>query len=129
MTVTHFPYPEADYAVRIAQEPTTDGGTVFSASYVELPGCESQGDTEAEARENLKDAFALYVGDLLESGLEVPAPQRTQVHEIVSYSFTSPARAVAASSASPHRVMEVPTSVQARDADGSTLPLATSSRP
>jgi predicted RNase H-like HicB family nuclease len=42
--------------------------------YLELPGCESQGDTPDEARENLKDAFDLYVSDLLERGLPIPAP-------------------------------------------------------
>lgn len=71
-----FPYTDADYTVVTVPEQTTDGGWVISAYYLELPGCESQGDTEDEARENLKDAFALYVNDMLERGLEVPPPAR-----------------------------------------------------
>lgn len=128
MTHWQFPYPEADYSVRIAQEPTTDGGTVFSAWYVELPGCESQGDTEAEARENLKQAFALYVGDLLEGGREVPAPQRSQVREIVSYTSTYSGNAVALASASPLNVIVVSASDQTQTPNSSTPALASSGR-
>ena len=128
MTQPQFPYPEAEYSVRIAQEPATDGETVFSAWYVELPGCESQGDTEAEARENLRDAFALYVGDLLESGREVPAPQRSQVHEIVSYTSMDSGTAECSAPAGPLNIIEVDASDQIRRPDGSTPALASGGR-
>jgi predicted RNase H-like HicB family nuclease len=85
MAVDTYPFAEADYAARIVLEPTTDGGTVYSAWYVELPGCESQGDTPEEARRNLRDAFALYVGDLLKRAVPVPAPSAREVKEIVSF--------------------------------------------
>jgi antitoxin HicB len=63
----------------MAPEQTTDGEWVISAYYLELPGCESQGETPDEARENLKDAFDRFVGDLLERGLPVPAPSRAAI--------------------------------------------------
>jgi predicted RNase H-like HicB family nuclease len=91
MATERFPYRESDYARRIIQEPTTDGGTVYSAWYAELPGCESQGDTEEEARENLKDAFELYMSDLQRRGLPIPPPgaPMTQVRDVVSRIVTS----------------------------------------
>lgn len=37
-----------------------------------LPGCVSQGATEAQALENIKEAIALWIEDALESGEAVP---------------------------------------------------------
>ena len=37
-----------------------------------LPGCISQGETKAEAIENIKEAIQLYTECLIEDGLEVP---------------------------------------------------------
>ncbi len=81
------PYRESDYAIRVVQEPTTDGEMVYSAWYAEIPTCESQGDTEQEARENLRDAFELYMTDLQTRGLPIPAPapSTAQVREVVAY--------------------------------------------
>ncbi len=80
---TNFPYPESAYSARVAPESTTDGMTVYGSWYEELPGCDSQGDTPEEARENLREAFALYVGSLLEDGMPVPPPRANAVREII----------------------------------------------
>ena len=37
-----------------------------------LPGCLSQGETEAQALENIKDAIALWIEDALDSGDAIP---------------------------------------------------------
>jgi len=37
-----------------------------------LPGCFSQGDTKAEALENIKEAIALHIEDLIAAGEDVP---------------------------------------------------------
>ncbi|MGH2505069.1 MAG: type II toxin-antitoxin system HicB family antitoxin [Ktedonobacterales bacterium] len=91
MTTDRLPHRASDYAIRIIQEPTTDGGVVYGAWYEDLPGCESQGDTVEEARANLQDAYALYMSDLLERGLPIPspAPKASQAREIVSYTITT----------------------------------------
>ena len=39
-----------------------DGGWI--AEVPSLPGCVTQGESRAEALENVKDAIALYLGDL-----------------------------------------------------------------
>ena len=40
-----------------------------------LPGCFSQGETKEEALENIKEAIAFYVEDMLAAGEEVPSPE------------------------------------------------------
>ncbi|MEJ2209902.1 MAG: type II toxin-antitoxin system HicB family antitoxin [Anaerolineae bacterium] len=52
--------------------PAEEGGyTVIAPS---LPGCISEGDTEAEALENMKDAIHGWLSVAEERGLYVPAP-------------------------------------------------------
>lgn len=57
-----------DYVVVI--ERAADGS--YSAYVPDLPGCVSCGDTQEEARENIKEAIDLYVGYLREKGKPVP---------------------------------------------------------
>jgi predicted RNase H-like HicB family nuclease len=38
-----------------------------------LPGCFSQGETKEEALENIKEAIALHIEDMIAAGEEVPA--------------------------------------------------------
>jgi len=40
----------------------------------DLEGCFSCGETIEEARENVKEAFALYLEDLFEAGESAPHP-------------------------------------------------------
>jgi predicted RNase H-like HicB family nuclease len=56
------------YTVILEQE--MDGGYVVNVPA--LPGCVSQGDTRAEALENIREAIALYVQDCREAGDPVP---------------------------------------------------------
>lgn len=51
------------YKVNILVEKDEDG---FYAYCPELPGCQSQGDTLAEAAENIKEAVELYLETLSE---------------------------------------------------------------
>jgi predicted RNase H-like HicB family nuclease len=47
--------------LKIVYEPSDDGGyTVYAPS---LPGCISEGDTRAEAKQNILEAIALYLDD------------------------------------------------------------------
>jgi predicted RNase H-like HicB family nuclease len=56
------------YTVVLEQE--EDGGYV--ASVPALPGCVSQGDTRAEALNNIREAIELYVEDCRDAGDPVP---------------------------------------------------------
>jgi predicted RNase H-like HicB family nuclease len=54
------------YAVRISQDETTDGKTIYVAAHPELVGCIAQGTTVEEATENLKEVTYEYILSLLE---------------------------------------------------------------
>jgi len=56
------------YTVVLERE--EDGGYV--ASVPALPGCVSQGDTRAEAMNNIREAIELYVQDCRDAGDPVP---------------------------------------------------------
>jgi predicted RNase H-like HicB family nuclease len=50
------------------------GAAAFSAVCPELPGCASAGDTQEEARRNIKEAIELY---LMPSAIELPLGEVT----------------------------------------------------
>lgn len=50
--------------------PDESGGYVVEVP--SLPGCYSQGETEEEALENIKEAIALHIEDMIAAGEEVP---------------------------------------------------------
>lgn len=58
------------YECRIWITPEADGG--FSTEVVSLPGVASQGETEGEAVENLKEAFRGAVESYQDAGQEIP---------------------------------------------------------
>lgn len=62
--------------LRIVFEPSDEGGyTVFVPA---LPGCISEGDTLQEARQNIREAIALY----LEPAEDASIPEGGLVEEI-----------------------------------------------
>jgi predicted RNase H-like HicB family nuclease len=67
-------YLALPYSWRITPEECTDGSRCYVGRILELPGCESHGDTAPEARENLSEALRLYLGSLLADGIEPPEP-------------------------------------------------------
>ena len=50
--------------------PDEDGGYVVEVP--SLPGCYSQGETEAEAIANIREAIELHIEDMLAHGEEIP---------------------------------------------------------
>src|SRR5947207_15146094 len=66
------------YTVVLEQE--EDGGYV--ASVPALPGCVSQGDTRAEALNNIREAMELYVEDCRDAGDPVPTEAGKEFIEI-----------------------------------------------
>lgn len=47
---------------------------VYTSSILEMPNVVSEGDTPADALENLEDAFAAVVEVMLQRGAEIPEP-------------------------------------------------------
>ena len=58
---------------QVILHPAEDGG--YWVEVPSLPGCFSQGETKEEALENIKEAIALYIEDMLAAGEEVPSPE------------------------------------------------------
>ena len=48
--------------LKIILEPSEEGG--FTVYVPSLPGCISEGDTKEEAKENIKEAIALYLEEV-----------------------------------------------------------------
>jgi predicted RNase H-like HicB family nuclease len=54
--------------------PDLESGT-YTATIAEFPGCISEGDSPAEAYENLEDAAVSWLEAVIEGGLPVPLPE------------------------------------------------------
>mgnify|MGYP001601977876 FL=1 len=55
---------------KVILEPEPSGG--FSVFVPSLPGCASQGETEAEALANIREAIELYLWSLRDDGRAIP---------------------------------------------------------
>jgi antitoxin HicB len=67
------PWPFEAYAHIISPLPAEEGGG-FLITFPDIPGCMSDGATEAEAVCNGRDAFAAVVSALHDAGRDIPAP-------------------------------------------------------
>jgi predicted RNase H-like HicB family nuclease len=75
------PFPFEAYAHVVSPLNAEDGGG-FLITFPDLPGCMSDGETEAEAINNGRDAFASWVSSRIDAGKPVPDPAYS--HEAVS---------------------------------------------
>ena len=67
------PFPFESYPYLVDPLPEEEGGG-YLISLPDLPGCMSDGQTEAEALENARDAFATWISARLDLGKSIPAP-------------------------------------------------------
>ena len=67
------PWPFEAYAHIVSALPAADGGG-FLITFPDLPGCMSDGETEAEAVANGKDAFKAWVSARKDADKEIPKP-------------------------------------------------------
>ena len=75
-----------DYSVRTeGPETLPDGTRVFTASFVELPQCLAQAETEDAARRRLWDGLPAYLHMLQEHGAAIPGPRPPQVQAVVRF--------------------------------------------
>jgi antitoxin HicB len=64
-----------EYAVVVKPLPPDEGGG-FVAVVPDLPGCMSDGETPAEALENVQDAIAAWIEAASDMGRAVPLPSK-----------------------------------------------------
>jgi len=67
------PFHFEAYSHVISQLPPEECGG-FLITFPDLPGCMSDGDTEADAVSNGRDAFAAWVAAHIDSGKAIPKP-------------------------------------------------------
>ena len=72
-------YAGLSYQEDVSLEDCTDGTRCYFARVVELPGCESHGDTPQEALRNLQEAKRLFIATLLENGVRPAEPFSVQM--------------------------------------------------
>ena len=77
-------YLNQPYTVQVVPDRGTFGEQLYLASVVELPGCQSHGETPEAALRNVHDAMALYIASMLEDGLAPPAPEEYGVSAVWS---------------------------------------------
>ena len=80
------PWPFEAYAHVISALPEEDGGG-FLITFPNLPGCMSDGKTEAEAVKNGRDAFVAVVSAMRDMGREIPAPSIGLTQLIITGEF------------------------------------------
>jgi predicted RNase H-like HicB family nuclease len=56
---------------QVILHPAEEGG--YWVEVPSLPGCFSQGENKEEALENIKEAIALHIEDMIAAGEDVPA--------------------------------------------------------
>ena len=67
------PFSFEAYSHLISQLTKEDGGG-FLITFPDLPGCMSDGETEAEAVSNGRDAFEAWVAARMDTGKAIPEP-------------------------------------------------------
>lgn len=93
------------YQIELQAYETLDGQTYFFGRVPEMPGCVSDGDTEQEAKANVKSAMVDFIYFLLEDGLPVPEPKLLGQRVCVNMSeYTGGTGAVNRESSSPNTV-------------------------
>lgn len=67
-------YLRLPYSVSVTPEWCTDGSACYMARVVELPGCESHGDSPEQALQHLAEAKKLFIASMLEDGIAPDLP-------------------------------------------------------
>jgi predicted RNase H-like HicB family nuclease len=67
-------YKLSPYTLRTELVREPDGSEYWTAEYLELRGCKTDGSEEAEAVANVQELFDEYITARLESGTEIPEP-------------------------------------------------------
>jgi len=62
-----------DYPIQIERLSEEDGGG-FAAYAIDLPGCMSDGETQEQAIENVRDAIAAWIEEAAAMGRQIPEP-------------------------------------------------------
>jgi len=71
-------YKRLPYTLFAMPQEDENGNRYWTAEYLELRGCKTEGETELEAIANVQALFDEYITSLLEEKIEIEEPGRTQ---------------------------------------------------
>jgi predicted RNase H-like HicB family nuclease len=77
MKITLKDYKRLPYKLYLEPMRDSDGSNYWTAEYIELRGCKTEGTTEADAVANLQELFDDYILAKIESNAEIPVPLPT----------------------------------------------------
>ncbi len=69
-------YRHLPYTIRTQPEKDSDGTDYWTAEYIELRGCKTDGSSEAEAIKNVQDLFDEHITIRLSKGTLIPEPEK-----------------------------------------------------
>ena len=72
-------YKRLPYRLYVQPAQDSDDSKYWTAEYVELRGCKTDGDTEAEAVLNLQELFDEYISGRIEDVMDIPEPPHITV--------------------------------------------------
>lgn len=72
-------YKRLPYTLHLELRMDSNKSNYWTADYIELSGCKTDGMTDVEAVANLAELFDEYVSALIEEGLEIPEPKFTPI--------------------------------------------------
>ncbi len=72
-------YRRLPYTLRTDLVKDSDGSEYWTAEYLELRGCKTDGTSEAEAVANVQELFDEYITARMERGNEIPGPTPSPV--------------------------------------------------
>jgi len=67
-------YKRLPYTLRVEPIDESDGSHYWTAEYIELVGCKTDGLTESEAVVNLQELFDDYIAARIETDMAIPEP-------------------------------------------------------
>jgi predicted RNase H-like HicB family nuclease len=69
-------YQRLPYTLYREPQKDSDGKKYWTAEYLELRGCKTEGETEAEAIKNLQNLFDEYIVLRIENNHAIPEPEK-----------------------------------------------------
>jgi predicted RNase H-like HicB family nuclease len=83
-------YKRLPYTLRTEPIDDPEDGYYWLSEYIELQGCKTEGNTEAEAVANLYELFDEYISTMIKNNSEIPLPiplpkRVTEVREVVFF--------------------------------------------
>lgn len=80
-------YKRLPYTLRVEPVEDSDGSRYWTAEYVEIRGCKTEGETDVLAIANLQELFDDFVTSCIEDGYEIPEPKSCELVNPTTWTY------------------------------------------